>query len=238
VTNRPEKALRSGFTGKSLLLQRRAVSAVVLALVVGTSVASAEPILIATAGGVSVGGTGESATGFGFLGTSFSIGGLHVMVDPVETCGPCVPGSTLNLSSTVTMFPGPLGFAHIDGVVSTQPVDFIGTFAFDAGSIAVPDVAVGGSGSASSSFTFTGTLSGFADAELDDTPLFTALISGSGTARLHFLNTGAGITMGEMIYEIQDPAATPEPGSLVLIGSGGAFLALRRRRRRHARADA
>src|SRR5688500_19471123 len=104
----------------------------VLPLLVGAGVASAEPILVATAGGVSV---GEAGTGFGFLGTSFSIGGGHVSWEPVAACVPCVPGTTLNLSSTVTMFPGPLGFAHIDGIVSTQPVDFVGTFAFTAGSV-------------------------------------------------------------------------------------------------------
>jgi hypothetical protein len=207
----------------------------VLALLLGTPVASADPILVATAGGVSAGG---SETGFGFIGSSFSIGGLHVMWDPVATCGPCAPGTSVNLSSTVTMFPGPLGFAHIDGIVSTQPVDFIGTFAFDAGSALVPDVAVGGTGSASSSFTFTGTLAGFADADLDTVPLFAVSIIGSGTARLQFVNAGAGVTMGQISYEIQDAAATPEPGSLFLIGSGGALLAARWRRRRDTRVSA
>lgn len=38
--------------------------------------------------------------------------------------------------------------------------------------------------------------------------------------------------MGQISYEIQDPTATPEPGSLLLIGTGGAFLASRWRRRR------
>ena len=83
-------------------------------------------------------------------------------------------------------------------------------------------------------FTFTGTLAGFADASLTGTPLFSSELSRGGLARASFSNYPAesGIRVLQLDYQFENVAPTPEPGSLLLFGSGAACLAARWHKRR------
>jgi len=94
------------------------------------------------------------------------------------------------------------------------------------------------SGSFSTPFTLSGMLSGFSSRDHAGAPLFTANLTGQGTASLlvvrdvggDFLATGTAFT-----FSAPPVDATPEPGTLVLLVSGLAFGALSRRRRATAR---
>ena len=86
-------------------------------------------------------------------------------------------------------------------------------------------------------FTFTGTLAGFANLGLTGTPLFsTQLIGGGGpfgvSVEFENLSAATGTRVFEVIYNFDNAAATPEPGSLLLFGSGAAWVAARWRKRR------
>lgn len=105
VMQATENGVRWGFSAMPILRVGTLVTTAAMGLFAGTSVVSAEPVLIATFGGVSAGGSETSDDGFGFLGVNFSIGGLHVIWEPAETCAPCTPGTSLDLSSIVRMVP-------------------------------------------------------------------------------------------------------------------------------------
>jgi hypothetical protein len=64
-------------------------------------------------------------------------------------------------------------------------------------------------------------------------PLFATQLSGQGTAGLSFFNhpSNTSITADGFGYEFSAAAPTPEPGSLLLFGTGVAWVASRCRGR-------
>ena len=218
---------------------RRAMRAACLALgfVLSSSVAFAEPVTFVT-GSVF---TGNYDTGFHLFGPNVT---LHAnqWLEPIVNCAPCTPGASLDLSTTLTVRDWAAGNATIDGQ-TYDSVFFSGAFDFDADSVIVPDMAPGQSGPDAqgltrifgSRFLFTGTLAGFADPSLTGTPLFSTDLRGGGIIMAAFSNypPETGIRVLQLDYHLtNDPV--PEPGSLLLVGSGAAWLAARWRRRRQA----
>jgi len=115
---------------------------------------------------------------------------------------------------------------------------------FDAGSVTVPDMPpfqpgddTEGFTRFSTTFTSTGTLTGFADPSLAGTSLFSTELMGGGRVNASFSNypPESGIRVLQLDYHFDEVAPIPEPGSLLLFGSGAAWVAARRRRRRQDR---
>lgn len=212
----------------------RGVRPVCVLLTVLSSTAFADPVRVITSGHTyQLVEDGE--TGFVFSGSGFQFIGE---VDPrlAGSCGgPCVPGSTLDLSATMTPNVFPPSSATIDGR-TYESIYFSGSFDFDAGSVSVPNVPLDGpSQFPAARFTFTGTLAGYADMSLSGTPLFAVALAGQGTGRqgFHHYPANGFITRDGFTYEFES-APVPEPGSLLLFGSGAAWTAARWRRRRRA----
>jgi len=108
-------------------------------------------------------------------------------------------------------------------------VFWAGDLLWDAG------VALAGAGAvASSPFTFTGTVTAFAD-EAPTSPLFSTALTGTGTATVRFFRELDGGTAE--VFRVShdfapDAAPVPEPASVILLASGLGALAIRRRRAR------
>lgn len=207
-----------------------------LGMVLSSSVVFADPVRVVTAGGVH---TGNYDTGFYLAGTNFELM-VSQWLDPIVNCEPCVPGTALDLSTTVTVGDWAAGRATVDGQ-TYESVFFSGSLDFDAGSVIVPDMPPGQSGPDAegltrlfTTFVFTGTLAGFADASLTGTPLFSTDLMGSGVVRAAFSNypPESGIRVLQLDYNFDNAAPVPEPGSLLLFGSGAAWIAARWRKRR------
>jgi hypothetical protein len=194
-------------------------------------------------------GSGGDDTGFFAVGSGFSVstGALPPGAGAVVTCSPCTPGTSLNLSSTVTIGDWGAGAATIDGQ-TWGTVYYTGSLSFDAGSVIIPEVQPQPPGldgtiivSAFSSFTFTGTLNGFADPSRTGAPLFSIQLAGGGSTPLGavagFGNLGSGTFLDYVDYSFNEVAATPEPGSLLLLGSGAAWIAARWRKAAARRRD-
>ena len=173
---------------------------------------------------------------------------FSVPVFPQGQCfGGCAPGAAVDLT---TVFGGAPGFnlglgqgAVVGGVTYAQTDQFAtwlrlsGQFTFDAGTVTLPPVGAEGDRVArvSAPFVFSGTVSGVPRRSGPEVPpLFDVELGGRGTATLSVIDVGDGLWhFPEISYAFENPSPVPEPGSLLLLGSGvaGLLAAVRRKRR-------
>jgi hypothetical protein len=198
----------------------------------------AEPIVV-TSGWIVVGFDNPAA--FQFFGNELVLSGIFVetLSSPQQTCSPgCVRGTAVNMSavaggeSASTRFP--LGFSTgtiINGTEFFRPFGLgaesprlAGTLRFDAPVVVLPNF--------TAPFVFNGRVTGFAADDLDArVPLFDVELVGQGTARLQFEDFVNGVSLEPVAtYTF---AATPEPATLALFGTG--FVGLLSRAWRHKR---
>ena len=218
----------------------KAAAAVLVAIVAQPSLLQAEPLVVRS-GSVRFDASDPSI--LELRGDGFEIFGLW---PSIATTGalrcvnmPCVAGTLVDLS---TVFGGPLGgfdlgqgFAIINGVqYGGRPGEgdlfLTGTLSFDAPDVAIPkggDATVG----LTAPFLFSGRVLGSNGSPVV-MPLFDLTLTGMGRA-------GMGVNLEDGTYQFvaasytfADPVA--EPATLLLVGTGAAALALRRRRLRRA----
>jgi hypothetical protein len=214
-------------------LARRGLQLALLAALVGPSVAAADPVRV-TSGFVHAGAVDPSAR-FLFEGDGFSLAGFAEAFSSTLTlkCFPCAPGTTLDLGGE---FHGPdaAGSGVVDGV--TYPEIFLNGM---TGTFSSPSFDISGDQAITimRNFTFSGSVRGYLLNPFVHgftEPVFTKSLTGQGTVRSEFLFNDDETPLffaTSLQYEFTDVAPVPEPATLLLVGSGAAVAAWRRRRR-------
>jgi hypothetical protein len=192
---------------------------------------SAEPIQV-TAGSAFMywDGTGSYAT---LLGN-----GLRVVAD---TYG----GGLLGFEAGTPQLDGGVVFGTLGGMQHTWNVTVDGTdyvayldgfLSFDTDPFVAPPAAGTASTAFSTPFTMNGRLRGSSGPQGTGSLLFDALLTGRGTASTVARPVGSTtyLVNGGVRYELgtSELSATPEPATLLLMGTGLAGVLLRRRARR------
>ena len=169
--------------------------------------------------------------GFTLLAYTSVVGGVY---GPFEFCSAspqCGPGSTIPLDSFWSGNDLP-GIATLDGNVYPS----LGSFSVNQsalvefrGSAVAPSLGVGDSAVVSAPFTFTGLFTQPLGPGLNSGTVRHDLV-GSGTATLWLAKDFDGTHWQARASRYQfEPLATPEPGTLILVGSGFALAYARKR---------
>jgi hypothetical protein len=176
---------------------------------------------------------------FDFSGDGFRVTGeldidraFRREIQPLADCLICTAGASIRLGSHVE---GELAHGFLDPAAVFNGVSFSNAFysgdlRFDSSTVTVVDTGAPFL-SLVQPFTFTGVLNAFGSPERTGSPLFVADLRGTGLVTFSLLRGSDAFNFGDLTYRFQ-AAATPEPGTMTLIGSGLASLTLRSRRRR------
>ena len=203
--------------------------------------AAADPVAI-TSGLVGLNWDGCCGT-LGIQGSGFSIGvadGFHV----APSIGEFVPGTLADPNVTVNVIAR--GGATVNGTQVMNPDDpiganliyFGGSLAFDTTPFLVTDPRTVFAEFATT-FQMSGTIIGYRDFGRTGPPLFSVDVTGQGTSFINGMRRfedASGVVyrpiVGNQFFAFEPAAApTPEPTTLLLLGSGLAGIAMRVRGR-------